>query len=121
MKLMQHTRLTHDTMTNIILTLGHLSSSSSDTKKVVGNTPKIFERLLSVFKKPGSHSYIPLLAASTETIGRITKDDIDNQNRAVDEGVVSYLLLMSRANKFRELQLSAIKVRNFCDDFNNRL
>ena len=99
-------------MTNAILAIRNLSIQSKTLQKAVGNTPGIFEALLSLVDHSEFQTSIRLLEALSRALAGIVKDDKEIQNMCIAAGAAYPLVMISRASKHRDLQTFAITVSN---------
>ncbi|XP_077975977.1 uncharacterized protein LOC144431964 [Styela clava] len=109
MKLIQSSHLPPEVITNLVLIVGHIAGISEDAQKAVGSTSMLFENLLGLFENSDYQTSVPLLTALTHTIESIVAHNEENQNTCINAGAATHLIMVSRASKYRDLQISAIK------------
>ena len=99
-----------EALTNAILTIRNIASHSETLQKAVSNTPGFFEALCGLFKHPEFQTSVAVLQALTKAIASVVADNVEIQNMCIETGIASPLLMVCRANKYRDLQTSAITV-----------
>ncbi|XP_076820559.1 uncharacterized protein LOC143465919 [Clavelina lepadiformis] len=97
-----------DALANAVLTAGNIASVSKSLQNALSGTPGMFEALHSLFEHPQFQTCVQLLMALTKTIGKIVENNAENQTMCIDAGGASPLIMVSRANKYRDLQTTAI-------------
>ena len=103
-------KLPVEAMNNAILAIRNLAMQSEILQKAVSNTPGLFEALHGVFKHPEFQTCIDVLQALTKAIASIVSNSIEIQNMCIETDIACALLMVARANKYRDLQTSAITV-----------
>lgn len=103
-------KLSAQALTSTILTIRNIACQSKALQVAVSKTPGIFEALCALFHHSEFQTSIDVLDALCKAIASVVTDNNEIQNMCIDAGVACPLLMVSRANKYRDLQTNAITV-----------
>ena len=103
-------KLSVTALTNALLAIRNIARHSNQLQKAISTTPGIFEALLALFDHSEFQTSEAVLQALTKAIACIVAGDSEIQNMCVDANAVVPMLMVARANKYRELQTCAINV-----------
>jgi len=99
-----------EALKNAILAVRNIAMQSETLQKAVSNTPGLFEALHGLFKHPEFQTCVEVLEALTRAIASVVLNQAEIQNMCLETDMACALLMVARANKYRDLQTSAIKV-----------
>nr|XP_009858879.1 ankyrin and armadillo repeat-containing protein-like [Ciona intestinalis]XP_026690678.1 ankyrin and armadillo repeat-containing protein-like [Ciona intestinalis] len=102
-------KLAVESVANVVESVGAIASSSPAMQKTVGMTSLIFKSLLGLFQVQELQTSVRLLSALTNTTRKLVSGNKENQTECIDCEGAAPLIMVSRANKYRDLQTSAIR------------
>jgi len=106
----QPDKLSETALANAVLAISCIAEVSPKLQEAVGSAKGVFDALVGLFEHPEYQTCVEVLRALTKSVGQIVANNTENQNLCIDAGGASPLIMVSRANKHRDLQTSAINV-----------